>query len=283
MTCTDIRIATYNTKNFFHAQHPQHPKKPRELRELARMVAKIDAQVIGLQEVENDASLVELNERLANPYPHGELVEGNSKRGINLGFLSRVPLTLASHRQLVLKDEAGQELHEFADAHAAQAGQSAPLLFQRDLLLAQVEIGQFTVAVFNVHLKSRIENDWSSISSDDVRLAEARAVSNIVTRYKAQNPQHLAILLGDFNQRHDHASLAPIMSMGYFDPVSTELLPNNTQLSTHWSKPRDRIDFILLCDAARQRYVKGSATVHREAGARKASDHYPVSIRLDLS
>ena len=69
---------------------------------------------------------------------------------------------------------------------------------------------------------------------------------------------------------------------GVFDPILAELVPNDTQLSTLWSKPRDRIDYLLLSERARKHYVKGSATVHREAGARKASDHYPVSVCLQL-
>ena len=57
-----VRIATYNTKNLFNSQHPHHAKRPRELRELARMVAKINAHILGVQEVENERALAELNQ-----------------------------------------------------------------------------------------------------------------------------------------------------------------------------------------------------------------------------
>ena len=46
-----VCIATYNTKNLFNSQHPDHPKRPREFRELARMIGKIDADILALQEV----------------------------------------------------------------------------------------------------------------------------------------------------------------------------------------------------------------------------------------
>jgi endonuclease/exonuclease/phosphatase family metal-dependent hydrolase len=146
--------------------------------------------------------------------------------------------------------------------------------------LAQFDLGEHAIAVFNTHLKSRIQNEWSGNDADVIRLAEARAVFEIVSAYAKQNPQHATIVLGDLNQRCDHASLQPIMSLGFFDPVLSELVPDNAQLSTHWSKARDRIDYLLLCPAAEDRYIKGSATVYREAGARKASDHYPVSASL---
>ena len=244
------------------------------------MVAKIDAQILGLQEVENEAALAQLNERLPEPYAHCKLVQGNSQRGINVAFMSRLPFDLTSHRQLTLTDESGQELREFSSAQAAQSGLSTPARFQRDLLLAQFKLDGHTIAVFNTHLKSRIQNAWSGNDSDVIRAAEARALSAIVCAYEKQNPDHAIIVLGDLNQRADHASLQPIMSLRYFDPVLSELMPENTQLSTHWSKPRDRIDYLLLSRIAHQQYVKGSATVHREAGARKASDHYPVSVSL---
>ena len=277
-----VHIATYNVKNLFSAQHPLHAKKPRELRELARMVAKIDAHILGLQEVGNLSALDELNKRLAEPYAYCELLEGNSDRGIHLAFMSRLPCKLISHRHVILHDESGQELREFGNAQAAQSGAPAPAGFQRDLLLAQFQISEHTIAVFNTHLKSRIQNDWADNDSDVIRVAEARAIFDIVSAYEEQNPGHAIIVLGDFNQRCDHASLQPIMSLRYFDPVLSELVPDNTQLSTHWTKARDRIDYLLLSASARQRYIEGSATVHREAGARKASDHYAVSARLDF-
>ena len=277
-----VHIATYNVRNLFSAQHPLHPKKPRELRELARMVAKIDAHILALQEVGNQSALTELNERLAEPYAYCELLAGNSDRGIHLAFMSRLPFKLSSHRHITLHDESGQVLSEFSSAPAAQVGTPTPARFQRDLLLAQFEVGEHTIAVFNTHLKSRIQNDWANNDSDVIRLAEARAIFDIVSAYEEQNPDHAIIVLGDFNHRCDHASLQPIMSLCYLDPVLSELVPDNTQLSTHWSKARDRIDYLLLSASARQRYVEGSATVHREAGARKASDHYAVSARLDF-
>ena len=277
-----VRIATYNTKNLFSTKHPHHPKKPREVRELARMVAKLNAHVLGLQEVENETALAELNQRLPEPYAHCGLLQGNSRRGINLAFMSRFPIRLTSHRQVVLKNESGCELHDFADAQAAQSGNATALSFQRDLLLAEFTFGSNTLALFNAHLKSPIRNEWSNSGADVIRAAEARAIQAIVAAYEIENPGHVTVLLGDLNQRHDHESLAAIMSLRYFDPVLAELVPQNNQLSTHWSRPRARIDHLLLGPAAHHRYIAGSAAVHREAGARKASDHYPVSIALQF-
>jgi endonuclease/exonuclease/phosphatase family metal-dependent hydrolase len=275
-----IRIATYNTKNLFSAKHPHHPKKPREVRELARMVAKLDVQVLGLQEVENETALAELNQRLPEPYAHCGLLPGNSHRGINLAFMSRLPIHLTSHQQMVLTNESGCALHDFADAQAAQSANATALRFQRDLLLAEIAFGSNTLAVFNAHLKSPLRHEWSNNAADVIRAAEARAIQAIVSAYEIENPEHVTVLLGDLNQRHDHESLQAIMSLRYFDPVLAELVPQNNQLTTHWSRPRARIDHILLGPAAHNRYIAGSAAVHREAGARKASDHYPVSIAL---
>ncbi|MFT5449591.1 MAG: endonuclease/exonuclease/phosphatase family metal-dependent hydrolase [Gammaproteobacteria bacterium] len=277
-----LRIATYNTKNLFNAKHPHHPKKPREVRELARMVAKLNAHVLGLQEVENETALAELNQRLPEPYAHCGLLQGNSHRGINLAFMSRFPIHLTSHRQVVLRNESGCELHDFVNAQAVQSDNATALRFQRDLLLAQFTFAGHTLALFNAHLKSPIRNEWSNSGADVIRAAEARAIQAIVSAYAIENPDHLTVLLGDLNQRHDHESLQAIMSLGYFDPVLDELVPENNQLSTHWSRPRARIDHLLLGPAAHNRYIAGSAAVHREAGARKASDHYPVSIALQF-
>lgn len=246
------------------------------------MIAKVDAHVVALQEVENDLALSELNQRLPNPYPHCGLLQGNSRRGINLAFMSRFAIRLTSHRQTILKDESDCELHDFASAQAAETITAAPARFQRDLLLAQSSLADHTLAVFNAHLKSPLRNEWSNHDADVIRAAEARSIHSIVSAYQSSNPGHVIVLLGDFNQRHDHDTLQPIMSLRYFDPVLAELVPENGQLSTHWSRPRARIDHLLLSPAAHARYVEGSAAVHREAGARKASDHYPVSVSLQF-
>jgi len=274
-----VRVATYNVRNLFTAAHPTLAKRPRELRELARMVSKVDADVLALQEVENAAALGELNLRIRHPYAYFGLSEGNSNRGIHLAFLSRHPLVLTGHDDITLEDGSGAVLHEFA---SECADIMTPARIRRGVARARVTIGGQTLTVFSVHLKSRIQLEWSGVDSDAVRHAEAQAVARIVAGHEAEHPRDATVLLGDMNERHDHASLQPIMALGYFDPVLAELVPGDPTLSTHWIKSRDRIDHLLLSKTAHAHYVPGSALVHREAGARKASDHYPVSVDLEI-
>lgn len=85
-----LRVATWNLLNLFDdADEPDKPDEgtdPKswvEMRELARFIDEIDADVIGVQEVENRRILGRLNQMLKKPYGYVELIEGNDARGID--------------------------------------------------------------------------------------------------------------------------------------------------------------------------------------------------------
>lgn len=280
-----VRIASYNVRNLFNeadaARAGSLAKTDQELQALAGTLRALGADVVLLQEVGSVAVLARLNDLLANPYPFIDLLEGNSDRGIHLAILSREPFELTSHRTLELSDEAGERLFEHESEADAQAGQSQPLRIQRDLMLAEVMLEDLGVlALFNVHLKSKTNRDWRMLAADTVRAAEVRTVSERVAAYLARHPERPLIVGGDFNEVRSSPVLEPLFALPLRDPMGERLAQTGRNPSTYWPKRKMRLDYLLLSEAAGRKLVSGSAEIHASQRARRASDHFPISVDL---
>ena len=275
-----MRICSYNVRDLFLAGEG-NAKAERDVRQLARMVGVVDADVLLIQEAGSLASLELLNARLARSYEHLGLIPGNSTRSIHLAVMSRLPVNLCSHRRIRLTDIAGNAMSYYRSADAASDGQDSRLELQRDLLRVEIDAGSAgTVSLFGVHLKSKTNPDWQKHPADDIRAAESRAVADVVSRYVAQHRARAVLLAGDFNDTLSSDALAALRNLGFSDPQGERLARTGRNPSTYWPKRRMRIDAILVSPNAAGRVR--DAKIHVSAMARSASDHYPVSIDLDV-
>ncbi len=289
-----MRIVSYNVQNLFLAAQcgkaADEPgarvnaaKAPEAVKALAGMLQALKADVVLMQEVGSLAALEAVNDILANPYPFLAVPESNSDRGIHLALLSREPFTLASHRHVELIDAAGAPVLEYVSEADAEAGLAQPARLQRDLMLAELDLdGRERLALFNVHLKSKTNRSWRQVAADDLRAAEARFVARRISDYLAEHPERPCLLGGDFNDTRHSDALAPIFALPLADPMGVKLAASGRNPSTYWPKRRMRLDFLLLGRAAERLYRDDSARIHTGARAKRASDHYPVSLELDL-
>ena len=280
-----LRIATYNVRNLFDEDGAKLANAPcktsAELKALVGTLAGLRADVILLQEIGSQRLLSEVNDRLPDPYPVVEMLPGNSNRGIHLAVVSRERVRLTSHRSLTLTDEAGQALGEYESEGDAAAHIRTPLRIQRDLMLAELQPdGLDTLALFNVHLKSKTNRDWRLLAADNIRSAESRQIAAQIERYLTRFPQRPVLLGGDFNDTRNSEAVAPIFGLPLSDPLGETLAQSGRNPSTYWPKRRMRLDYLLVSAAARSLLVKGSAKIHGGERARRASDHYPVSLDL---
>ncbi len=241
------------------------------------MIDQVAADTLVVQEAGSAASLETLNARLASPYEHQGLVPGNSTRSIHIGVLSRYPFELTSHRDVALTDTAGAALGWYPDESAARNVEAATLPVQRDVVLVETRVQNRAVALFGVHLKSRTNAPWQLLAAEEMRAAEVRALARLVADYRQRQPQSIIAVLGDFNDRWSADSLAPLRDLGMLDPLGDELRQRGRNPSTYWPKRRMRIDHIWLA-----RGTASNPEIHISHMARQASDHYPVSLELDM-
>jgi endonuclease/exonuclease/phosphatase family metal-dependent hydrolase len=285
-----LRIASYNVRNLFTEENSllagagARAKTAEELKALIGTLSDVAADVVLLQEVGSRQLLAEVNDQLPGPYPFLDVPTGNSNRGINLAILSREPFELTSHRSLTLTDEAGLPMLEFDSEADAQSGNATMLKIQRDLMLAEVSLdGYGVLALFNVHLKSKTNRAWRLLAADVIRAAECRLIAELIGRYLKAYPDRPVLLGGDFNDTRRSAVLEPLFDVPLTDPLGETLAQNGRNPSTYWPKRRMRLDFLLTSIAARDQLVVGSEKIHASQRAKRASDHYPISLDLDYT
>ena len=279
----NVRVATYNVRNFFDRNQVGEYDGAKSDSEISAMVSVVDdiqADIIAFQEIESHSSMELLNDRLEQPFGWYTLVQGNYYRRLHLGYFSRYPFTTTSHRSRSLSDPKGTPLQDFANPDVSSKTQ---LKFQRDLLLAEFELGDGkNLSIFNLHLKSQSINDWRTLSNDQIRSAEAREAQAIIRAY--DDGVRPVIVAGDFNEEKDDLSLRPLLhQLGYRDAIEEDWIGTYSPPYTYYRYPyHTRIDYLLLNDSAAEAYIDDSAWIRDGRDAKKASDHFPVTIDLEL-
>lgn len=251
-----------------------------EVRALIKVIEKIRADILLLQEVGSLETLTRLNANLKSPYPHLACVPGNSLRNIHLAVVSRFPIDVTSHRHALLTDAAGQPLLAYPDEQSAKLDRKSAVGLQRDVL--QVEVADLTL--FGVHLKSKGSPAWQCVAADQIRRAEAVTVAAIVRRYhdsQGTRSSRGAMLMGDFNDLASADCLAALAALGWSDPHELRYRELGRNPSTYWPKRRMRLDRMLVSLETVGRVMHESATIYSGELFRRASDHYPVTLDLE--
>lgn len=278
-----VRFATYNVR-MLCLEGPSRGRRPRKTddswRAVAAMIDATQADVLALQEVGSVEALDRLQSLLRQPFPQATFCPSNSSLGIHLAVLSRFTFAVSSHRETVLWDELGNPLEDYATREASRDARLEPLRFQRDFPRVSVDVGG-GVELFVAHLKSLRSYAWMRHTAGSVRNAEARAAARLLKRH-LHKP---CLVMGDFNAAPHDPTLQPLVGAPeLWDPVASELEADGTLIPSYrCGAHTNRIDFALLGPLAKQRYVAGSARIHRGAEAELASDHYPLSVDLRCS
>jgi endonuclease/exonuclease/phosphatase family metal-dependent hydrolase len=272
---SSLTVAMYNLRNLNDnplVAPDGTVTKPKPLKDrigLANSIKTINADVIVVAEVESLAVLKTFRDTyLADQGFHNVvLVEGNDVRGIDVGVLSRVPLTsVKTHK----------------DVTFPVPGVAEPQKFCRDLLQVGLRTRNgYAFTVFAAHLKSH----YGGGNSDTLRLAEAQTVKRIIGDYERANPKANYILCGDMNDQPETVVAKTLV--GANDPttrLTDTLMELGPQAYTYWiPKYRGRIDYLLASPGMMGEYVKGSAKIFKNTDAFNGSDHLPSTVRFDTT
>lgn len=277
-----MRIATYNVRNMFDGvrDNPNYPderaKPEKEYQALSESIHKINADVIGFQEIESKAVLTQFRDKYLQDMGYKEvvLIEGNDSRGIDVALFSRFPISNVTSHKEARFNVPGQGV----------AG------FSRDLLQVQIQpSANYQFTMFVGHLKSQ----HGGAEADVRRLAEATKAQEIVNAYQQANPRENVVIVGDFNDTVETREIAPLVQgTNTVDVIGQDLGAGSTVYTYHPQKYRSRIDYILLNRNMINEYIPRSVSLHKpyknDAGWQDlnyydASDHIPVTIDLDIS
>ena len=206
------------------------------------MIEDIDADIIGVVEAEDRPSLVRFNEEmLGNRYRHIMLIDGNDKRGIDVGLMTKADFPIRRITSNVDREDAIGEI------------------FSRDCPQFEVETPSGDVIhVLVNHFKSQ------SGGGGDKRERQANAVREITDQLVADK-QHV-VVLGDFNEGPTDVDTTVANFAALYE--------NNSPLVDCFSLPqfdtgprpgtfdscgiRNRLDYIFTSDSLSPSIVSGS-------------------------
>ncbi len=196
-------LASYNVQDLFDTfddpraadERPTENQLRNKLTRLGRMLQVLDADIVGLMEVETLGVLSRLNTEalVALGYSQVILREGNDpERGIDVALLSRFPVVqVVSHAGKLWLDGGGP----------------ARRLFSRDCLECHVTLpGGETLVVLVNHFKSK---RGGGDEGNALRTAQAVCVREIADGLLATHP--LTAIIGDLNDTADSPALASLL------------------------------------------------------------------------
>lgn len=211
-----ITIGTWNLENLFRPGAESGPSSEQayqaKLAALAASITAIAPDVLGVQEVGQPEALGDLVDRLPGNW-HSD-VAAPDRRGIRVGFISRLPLTD--------RDEAVKYPDGVAPVQVDDAGRLADRM-GRPALRVRVAVNGMPLTVVCCHLKSKLltypggrfgprdedERVRFAVYALGRRAAESATVHSCATRLlEGAGQERAVVVLGDLNDEPQAATTA---------------------------------------------------------------------------
>lgn len=275
-----------------------------KLREMTRALLDINADVVMLCEVGGFESLNNYNELfLAGTYSP-ILIEGNSDRSIDVGFLVRKGspfyFDLLSNKNRLIN---------YLYPHERESASITSHKFSRDVVelrLFQRDKDKPFLLILLTHLKSRLDPERIDPGGFERRQAELKTLLEIYRELEAKFPNVPIIVSGDFNgnasrQETDEEFKLIYESTGLQDVLELGQVPAEKRATFYNVRAPGKtdgrqIDFSFLSPTLTPHLKPGTAAVYRyrdefgfEIGIPQSmdaklvlpSDHYPLVFELE--
>ena len=233
--------------------------------ELALGLARLEADVITLAEVENQACLDALQAKLKDAgfdYPVAYLGEIGVPGSVDVGVLSRGKLeSVKTYRKdTPLTREDGSKTQ-----------------FTRELPEVHLTFGSNSVIVYAAHFRSKNDDDPTR------RLAEAKATREIMIATAEANTGAVVLLGGDLNDVPGSDTIDALEEGGVLVRVAKDL-PEAEQATYTFAGEPQAIDHIFTTASRATAYVPKSAHVVRDSskGGLAGSDHAALYADFNL-
>lgn len=253
-TADQFTIASFNMENYFDAiDHTGDEAEPKPTPdEIAHKQAKISYAIgetlgcptlLAVQEVENEALLLELAEQTAVYCPftytvvHQESADG---RGIDVALMvdpNRVTITDAALRQSCTPLDT-----DIKDDTIDCTGLEEPL-FSRPPLQVNVEVNGRPYTIFVNHFKSKRGGEEETTPR---RIMQAMHLNELTLDLVTANPDARVIVLGDFN---DYDQSPPLERLGEQLTTVMDRVPEEERYSYIFSGAGQLLDNIFVSPA----------------------------------
>ncbi|HWU44687.1 MAG TPA: hypothetical protein VN132_14645, partial [Bdellovibrio sp.] len=284
-------------------------KSLKKSQEIAKALIEINADIIMLCEVGGYESLKNFNLLFMNDLYSPVLLEGNSDRNIDVGFLIRknAPyyFDLLSNKHRPINYLYPHERESLTHGYPIKGGRiTHSHKFSRDVvelrLFKQDKEKPFMIVLLT-HLKSRLDPERIDPNGFERRQAELRTLLEIYKELETVHPQVPIMIAGDFNGNAgvletDEEFREIYASTKLLDVFEVAKLPAEKRATFYQVKNNSRtegrqIDFTFLSPLLQTQLKTGSALAYRykdefgmehgmphnmDAKLRLPSDHYPI-------
>ena len=258
---TTVTVGTFNIEWLGDGLDDKKPRTDQECLLIADVIARSGADVLGVQEIENEGALRRVL-RYLQSYD-GFVVDAGIKQ--NVGVIYR----------------RGVDVSKSGVFEPLALGRSG----MRPGLVLNCKKGAFDWTMMVVHLKSTSRYDSTNQMRDESRVMRSRQIE-ILRSWSdsliARGPEKDIMIVGDFNDFTSRRQQATLTALLESDNMAflTGLLKSckNEQWTT--------IDQVVVSKSARDRMIKGSERVEdirsflKDNMADAVSDHCPVLVRF---
>ncbi len=265
-------VATYNVENLTRLDRDRDgeaddPKPEEEIDALVRVLRRMRADVVAMQEVGGDAELADLQSRLERKglrYPYRDVLCAADEHR-RLAVLSRFPLVARSGYTNDVFEVGGER---FTVKRGIQAVEIEPRAGYRFVLM-------------NVHLKSKRPIPEGA---DAVREAEAAVARSYVSSLLLENPGINLLVVGDMNDTRNSAALKTLLGKDSTTSPPLTDLRYPDRLGEYWTQYWEwgdvysRFDYILASPGMTADLVEGRGRIVDFQPTSIASDHRPVQV-----
>ena len=260
-----LHIATWNVRLFFddvcesgdcgedkREELPTPEKFLARVDQIAAAIERTNTDIVLLQEVESQACMDELEERLGDSFDFFLLGETRQPGTLDTAAIGRADVApqFITHPEPFEREDG--EMRKFL----------------REFMEIRLELEGQEVIVFNAHLRSKYNDDAVQ------RRAEATEARRIALEVAAERPDAIIVLGGDLNDTPGSRTLDILEEDGAMTRVAAELAPDDWTINSRGNLRA--IDHLYLIDD-RGSYVAGSAAIVRDVNTLGGSDHAAVT------
>ena len=173
-----------------------YPLDPIAVENKARVIADVNPDILILQEIEDRASLEEFNKDFLPrfgciPFQQTFVVQGNDRRGQEIGILTRIGYEIKSVR-----------------SHIYDINRQREFVFDKDLVEYEILTARGnSLWILVTHLQERTEKKELS---DKIRIAQAEKIAEVFNHLYSDGKRHIAVM-GTFNAASYCNSVAPLL------------------------------------------------------------------------
>ena len=263
-----LTIATYNMEWLGDGIKDQKIRTNNELTKIANMLSMLNADIIGVQEIENNDALKSIVSKM-NGYKY-YVCQFDKKSKQRLGIIYKNTINVKN-----IKEYTPLLVPKFN-------------ITLRPGLVCNIEKNGTDFLCLFVHLKSTSRYDSTTKmkeTSREIRTQQNQLLSNFVDSINKINPKTKIILLGDFNdmpKRKMYNTMSSLINNSNIHFLTAE------QKSCKYPNTYT-IDHIIVNTSAKEKYIEGSLfqlnifNMFNKEEVKKISDHCPVLVKFDVS